>query len=355
MNPFIIFTGTDPSTSVGGIGVVMNGYIGAMEQASMEYTCIPTYEPPSFYGKHVLWLTRIPALISAIWKKKRENGKVVVYSHVGSGGSLSREFFIQCIARLCGAGTVHHSHAPQAEHYLNNSLVKPFIKLALLPSEKVVVLTEFWKRFFKGHGFKNDFHVVHNPLPPDLLVASQNERVHEEKPVLTVLAIARLAKGKGVDVAIRAVSKISDGVRLLVAGDGELREELMALTRELGAEDRVEFLGWVSGQQKTQLFETVDAFCLPSTNDAYPMSFVESMSYGLPVVGIKYAGIPDIVVDGENGFLVDGENSDEVAAALVKLKDAALRNEMGRSGQKRIANISSPHKVAESIRKVLQA
>jgi len=78
------------------------------------------------------------------------------------------------------------------------------------------------------------------------------------------------------------------------------------------------------------------------------------MSYGLPVVGVKYAGIPDIVIDGENGFLVDGASPGEVADALIKLKDAALRNRMGRSAQKRIAEISSPKTVAASIVKVLQ-
>lgn len=355
MGAVIIFTGTDPLTSAGGIGVVMNGYIGALRGAGINHFCIPTYSPPSFGGKHLLWLARLPALVSAIRKGKSEGQRAVVYSHVGSGGSLFREFFVQCVAKLFGAETVHHSHAPQMEGYLNSPFIKPFIKLVLMPSDKVVVLTSFWKRFFQRHGFTNDFHVVHNPLPADLQAATQHVRVHEDKSEITVLAIARLARGKGVDMAIRAVAAIPDGVRLLVAGDGEMKDELVALARELGAEERIEFLGWVSGDDKDRLFRTADVFCLPSTNDAYPMSFVESMAFGIPVVGFSYAGIPDIVEDGKHGFLTDVGDIDALAGALISLKDAKLRNDMGKAAQSHIAAISSPEKVAETITEMLGA
>ena len=353
MNVFVIFTGTDPASSAGGIGVVMGGYLGAAHNAGIPHVCIPTYRPGSAFGRFFLWLVRLPRLVSAVRRARKEYDKVVVYSHVGAGLSLLREGVLQAVARLFGADTIHHSHCPEAQEYLEHGLKKRLFALALSPADKVVVLTQFWKDFLESKGIRKPIEVIHNPLLPELGRRAQGPSERPQRAETTVLALSRLARGKGVDVAVAAAAYLPEGMRLVVAGDGAERENLERMARDLGVLDRVEFRGWVSGEAKAALLEEADIFCLPSTMDAYPMTFVEAMSYGLPVVGVRYAGIPDIVSHGETGLLVDRPDPELVAEALSRLADPQTRWRMGAAGQRRILEISSPEQVGRALTRVV--
>lgn len=361
LNPLhVIFTGTDPEVTTGGIGIVMRGYFEAVKSVGVPFESIPTYHPIKLGGKSLLWLRALPKILKAI-RNAYNSGKIpIIYSHAGAGVSLFRESCILHICKLVGGKTVLHIHAPQVDTYLESWYKKLLFKASLLPAKIVVVLTPWWQNRLKTAGVRNRIEVIPNPLPHDLesiashpIMHSEHKKPHNSESV-TVLTMTRLVSGKGVDVVVKAMKYLPPAVKLIIAGDGAERSNLEKLAQKLSMGERVRFLGWVSGDKKKSLLEKADLFCLPSTNDAFPMSFVEAMAYGLPVVGVKWGGIPDMILDGRVGLLVNAPEPVQVARAITRLLNYSIRYRMGLEGKRWVLEISSATIVGERLAKVFE-
>lgn len=353
-NFVVIFTGTDPKSAMGGIGVVMGGYFTALDRVGIKYEFISTYDPTSKKGKWLPWLKAFPKLIKSIQKLKRTKFHPVVYSHAGAGVSLFREACILAAARLMGVKTLVQIHAPQIDGYLDKVLSRCLLRTALMPANTVCLLTPWWKERLERSDLNGHFVVIPNPLPQNLekvaekIQAGSKSKEYNQLKV-TVLSMARLVVGKGFDVVIQAMVQLPDNVKLIVAGDGELRGRLELLVKEIGVENRVSFLGWVAGEEKRKLLQDADIFCLPSINDAFPISMVEAMCHGLPVVGVRYAGISDMIADGRSGILVESPAPTLVAEAIKELLDCQRRQFMGAEAQKWVLELSSAETVGKKL------
>jgi glycosyltransferase involved in cell wall biosynthesis len=149
------------------------------------------------------------------------------------------------------------------------------------------------------------------------------------------LYFGRLAPEKGVDTLIRAA--VQAGVALRIAGTGPNEAELKALAAQLGGD--VEFLGFKSGEDLRTLVREARAVVLPSQwYENAPMSVLESFAQGVPVVGARIGGIPEMVEHGHTGWLFTSGALDELADLLRQIKqlpDAAV-SEMGRSARQRV-------------------
>jgi len=98
------------------------------------------------------------------------------------------------------------------------------------------------------------------------------------------------------------------------------------LSKELGIENQVKFLGWVNGDEKDKIFRESSIFCLPSYAEGFPMAVLDAWAYGIPVVTTPVGGIPDIVHDGINGLLFQPGDIKMLSQQLEKLiKDKSLR------------------------------
>lgn len=163
----------------------------------------------------------------------------------------------------------------------------------------------------------------------------------EEAPEasLALAFVGRLADGKGVDDAIRGLALARErGVRcsLRVVGDGPLRSSLEALVQESGLESHVTFDGWVDPSDVPGVLSAADALIAPSVRassgaqEAFGLVFVEAALAGLPAIGTRCGGIPDVVVDGTTGVLVDEHSPAQIADAIVSLAgDPSSRRRMG--------------------------
>ena len=172
----------------------------------------------------------------------------------------------------------------------------------------------------------------------DLLVANESQ-VSEDLVLASpsppadgpfrVAYVGRLAPEKCVDDLLRAVSQVP-GATLTVVGDGPRRADLAALARELRLEGRLEWCGYVPwGPALFAILRRCSALVLPSATEGLGLVIVEAMSQGLPVVGTRVGGIPELVEDGVSGLLVDVRRPDQLAAALRRLRDdPALRLRM---------------------------
>jgi len=124
---------------------------------------------------------------------------------------------------------------------------------------------------------------------------------------LSLLFVGRLASRKGVSRAIRCMARLPDDgpFELLIAGTGRHEDRLKALAADLGVRDRIEFLGFVPDEDLPALYTAADVFLFPSRYEGFGLVFLEAMACGTPVVGTPVGGIPDVVEDGETGFVVD--------------------------------------------------
>jgi glycosyltransferase involved in cell wall biosynthesis len=169
-----------------------------------------------------------------------------------------------------------------------------------------------------------------------------------------VIHVGRLSPEKGHSLLLDAVAGIaSQGLdfRLLCAGDGPLRPAIEKDCIRLGLEERVQFLGFrtdVSG-----LLAASDLLVLPSLSEAFPMVLLEAMACGLPVLASRVGGVPELVEDGREGWLVEPGDLAGLRRALDHaIRDAGARRERGLAGQARVADRFSRGKMIEETLRV---
>lgn len=130
------------------------------------------------------------------------------------------------------------------------------------------------------------------------------------------LFVGRLASRKGISRAIESLATLRDeNVELLIAGTGRHEERLKQLARDHGVGEKVEFLGFVPDNDLPVLYSSADVFVFPSRYEGFGLVFLEAMACGTPVVGTPVGGVPDVVEDGETGFVVD-HDIDDLSAKL---------------------------------------
>lgn len=169
------------------------------------------------------------------------------------------------------------------------------------------------------------------------------EREREGGGRLRVLTIARLTEKKGIEFAIRAVAKVRQihpEVALDVIGDGPLGSQLRTLIEELGQSEAVTLHGAKNGDAVREMLGQAHIFMLPSVTasdgdqEGTPVSVLEAQAAGLPVISTRHAGIPEIVLSGQSGFLVTERDFAALADRLTYLIEHPERwLEMGRQGR----------------------
>ncbi|HEX2095050.1 MAG TPA: glycosyltransferase family 4 protein [Longimicrobiaceae bacterium] len=166
----------------------------------------------------------------------------------------------------------------------------------------------------------------------DLGFFTPDPRARAPEPVF--LYLGRLRRYKGVQLVLRAVAALHGRgvrVRLLVGGKGEYEPELRRLVAQLGVDDRVEFLGFVTEARKRELFRTVWANVFPSPKEGWGITNIEAAACGTPTVASDSPGLRESVLDGRTGVLVPHGSVAALADALEGLARSPERvAEMGR-------------------------
>lgn len=334
----------------------MPGYFAALMSAGLSYESLPTFRPGSFFGKWWPWLSALPQLLLRIRNARRSGLRPIIYSHVGAIPSMFREMITMATARAAGARAIVHVHAMHMDAYMSQLVTRQAVRLFLAPADSIIALTPWWKKRFIEGGVDRNLSAVPNPLPPELEIEAKSEYVEkQETATITVLIMTRLIAGKGADITIKALARTPSNVRLLIAGDGEQLPALQQLTDQLALTDRVRFAGWVSGDKKTELLKAADIFCLPTTNDVFPICVVEAMAYGIPVISTRWGGIPDIIDDGEVGFLCSPNSVTEVSDALTELTNRDLRITMGNKAKQHVLRLCGTENVGKQLAQIIES
>ena len=312
-------------------------------------------------------LTIIPELVrevspiidlKALYKLCRfiKKGKYdIVHTHSSKAGIVGR-----LAGELAGVPIIIHSpHSHIFYGYYGKFLSIVFVwieKIFALFTDRIFTLTSIGKRehIEYGVGPPSKFTVVHSgvPLEPFLNVKvnknqsqiAKQDANHKRQEFglnendIVCIFVSRLVPVKGHQYLISAIPEVLENVpsaKLVLVGDGELRDELEQRALNLGVKDSVIFTGL--RHDVPELLAMSDLFVLSSINEGMGRVLVEAMAVGLPVVATRVGGVPDVVVDGETGILVPSENSKALASAIVKLlKDENMRQRMGEAGRRRV-------------------
>ncbi|MEM7129582.1 MAG: glycosyltransferase family 4 protein [Chloroflexota bacterium] len=179
----------------------------------------------------------------------------------------------------------------------------------------------------------------------------------------TLLTVARLVEHKGIDNVIRAVRVLIDrGIEInyAIVGRGPDKERLKGLVSSLALEKYVNFAGFVPDDELQDYFQHSSIFIMPSREmadgsvEGFGIVFLEAAAYGLPVIGSYSGGISDAVIDGQTGLLVNPNDVDQIAAAIMRLlSNQKLAVEMGKAGQQRVQDKFDWNKRIKEVRQIL--
>ena len=246
----------------------------------------------------------------------------LVHIHTSEPPSAARKATFMFLAKLLRKKSIIHFHSFSPETTIN-SRYKKIYKYLFSQADCILVLSEYWKReISQTFVLSEKINVLYNPSEkPDL--STKYEKTNR------ILYAGAINARKGYADLIKAFAKIANRFpewKIVFAGNGEI-EKAKILAKEFNIEKQTEFLGWVSGENKSKIFQEASVFCLPSYAEGLPMAVLDAWAYELPVITTPVGGIPDIVEDDINGIFFDAGNIDKLSQKLeMMIVDENLRN-----------------------------
>lgn len=188
-------------------------------------------------------------------------------------------------------------------------------------ADYITVPTQLAADLLTEHGFTHDIRPVSCGI--DLSQFTPDTSNTEEKPP-SVLFVGRLSSEKHIEDLIAAVARTSPELNLhaTIIGAGEQLHALQQQAHDLGLGDRVSFPGKVSHAQLVKAYQDATFFCMPSTAELQSIATLEALSSGKPVVLADAVALPHLVRHGENGYLFEPRNVDELAGAFTRIATA---------------------------------
>lgn len=238
----------------------------------------------------------------------------IIHIHLAGQISLLRKLPIVVLALILRRKLIIHIHA-SGEESLFIRTPRWAWKFVLGTADYVIALSPSWKKIILKHVGGANVVVLPNPVNTFALVP----RHISSRP--RVLYVGKLESRKGFKELISAAAFVLQEfpqAEFWFAGHGDLdtaREHAI----HLGISEQIHLLGWLSASELTAIYDQADIFCLPSHNEGVPMSVLEAMSHGLPVVCTPVGGLPDIIRDGKNALYAKPGDPGSIANALLHL------------------------------------
>jgi len=277
---------------------------------------------------HVHW--PMPHIIFALPFKIFQNSRVISQFHGSEVGMLER---------------------------FNQIFKKIFTWLINTFSDRVITNSSYNKVRLINLGIDKNVEIIplSNPHSTEL-------RPYVKKDKIYILFVGRFVEVKGLPVLIRAFAEIVKkypSAELHLVGDGPQKPELTKIVKELKLDSNVKFQGFLVGEPLLEAYNKATIFVLPSIKtktgetEGLGVVLIEALSHGVPVIGSKVGGIPDIIIDGKTGLLFEPDNHLELAEKITLLiENPELRKKLVEGGQKHILENFSWEKIVEKMEKV---
>jgi glycosyltransferase involved in cell wall biosynthesis len=281
----------------------------------------------------------VRALAKLFFLIRRERPHIV-HTHTAKAGLLGR-----LAARLAGVPVIVHTfHGHVLHGYYGpakNRLLRRMERSLARFTDRLVTVSEEVKKDLIGYGVAAPEKIAVIPLgfdlEPFLGPSTRRGEFRRElglgREVKLVGIVGRLFPIKNHRLFLDAAAKIAaanPAARFVIVGDGALRPALERQAEELGMADRVLFTGW--RRDLPRIYADLDVLAVSSDNEGTPVSAIEAMAAGCPVVAARVGGLPDLIEDNKTGRLVPPRDAAALATAILELlDDPAMARELGRT------------------------
>lgn len=332
----VLMIGNDPSVH-GGITSVINQLLAHdWEKQNIKMDFIPTYESGNTLHK-IHFFLKSKRKIKLYLKNEKPS---IVHIHMSYKGSFIRKYNIHKMCKKYGIQDVIHLHGSEFEKFYNNSSNrrKKDIQLLFEECSSVIVLGDKWSKFIKQVATKAKVITINNTVSiPDAVV---NQEVNE----INILFLGVLIKRKGVMDFLKSIDMLkinnvleNKKVTFNIGGTGDQEGVLKAYVDEHNLNKYVKFLGWVNGEEKERHLQDNQILVLPSYNEGLPISILEGLSYGMPIVATDVGSVSEAVINGVNGYLF---TPGDIQAMYNGLKNMILYDNLRRKMSKESRNLA---------------
>lgn len=341
----ILMVGPDRSVH-GGISGVVNNYYEAGLDRKVKLCYIGTMVEGTKIRK---MLQAARAYLKFLLKLP---GYEIVHVNMASDASYLRKSVFIETAKAFHKKIVIHQHGGDFEGFYNHQLGergRKRVKRVLSMGDAFLVLAPPFKDFFGRITGRNDIKVFPDGIQIPPLVPKEYGQ-HE------LLFLGRICKAKGIEELLQVMPLLKEkypDIRLYLGGIFE-EQELQKKVEELS--DLVEWIGWVSGEEKETYLKKCDIFVLPSYFEGQSVSILEAMAHSCTVVASRIGGIPQMIKDGETGILVDPKSAESLKLGIESaLADGKLCEKLGNAARKKVEEEFSIEKNMEQLMKIYEA
>ena len=284
--------------------------------AHVNLPLVPSFAVPNGFGKTLI------STVHSTWKGEAEAIRGEPYSRLNSNEKFMVSF---------------------------NWFLRIFEEKMLERSDKIIAVSDFTRRellqYYKVKG--NKIRVIHNGVDVDKFQPARDKRKAKEAlgfspDDIAVLSVGRLYARKGLFTLIESMPDVVRkfrNVKFIISGKGQSNEmkKLVNHATRLGMKNNIIFTGYFPDSKLPTLYQAADVFAFSTFYENLPFAVLEALSTGLPVVTTNVGGIPEMIEDGKNGFLVQPFNSKELAdRILYYLEHPVAASEMGLLARKTI-------------------
>jgi glycosyltransferase involved in cell wall biosynthesis len=305
---------------------------------------IASSEDGSSWRKLGAFMRAIGELAAALRRYER----AVVHIHFSARGSALRKVVFAWMALRARKPLILHAHSGSFDTFFRRLPrgLQNIVKRVFSRADCFVVLSTQWHEFYTRE-LGIPVHLVRVLPNPTRLPEALPSRAGREK--VQFLFLGRISTTKGAFVMFEAFAALpphmSSRVRLVFAGDGEV-EKLRALAKQYSYD--IDVHSWVDSTQRDALLAASDVFVLPSFFEGLPMSLLEAMAAGLPVITTPVGGIPDVVTNGTEGLLVQPGDVQALRDAMCTLiEDEPRRLEFGKRARAKAEQFDVSHYALE--------
>ncbi len=331
MRKSILMLGTRPD-AFGGIASVVQHYEseGFLQRKQISY--LPTHCTGKRTEKIQLYVKAMSRVIYMSMSNKVE----LAHIHVAINASFWRKYSFLLVLFVFRVPSILHIHAGRFPEFYDiqcGPVARRLIRFAFTHVDRIIVVSNELNRWVRDITGRQGVTTICNPA----IVQPANESVFRTSPTLIFLGHIEAAKGafELIDAMAAIVAACPDA-RLQLCGDGQV-EDARAHVRALALENNVEVMGWVGPKRREQLLQQASIFVLPSHFEGLPMSLLEAMGSGLPVVATAVGGVPEAVTHEVEGLLVaPGDVAALTAAVLRLLACPEDRLKMGLAGRAKV-------------------
>jgi len=349
---YIVMIGTSKETR-GGISSVVKAYAGEglFDMYNIEY--ISTHIDGTFSVKLGYLIKAIIALLKSLLQKDVS----LIHIHTASNYSFWRKSIFFFIGNLFSKKIIFHVHGGGfADFYTKKTtrFGRFLIGYILKKSCLVIVLSDNWKRLIGDVIGLQNLVTLHNPIQDKQYFDIQNEPTENR-----LLFLGLIKEEKGIYDILTAMSNLQRkyGVTafLDVCGVGEA-DELNLMAERLSLSGHIVQHGWISQGEVRHLLAKTTAFLLPSYIEGLPMSILEAMAAGVPVIASNVGGIPDLITDGDTGFLIRPGDVDVLSERIRYLiKEESARVRVGKAGKYLVMKNYNPEVVVKQLIRIYRS